>query len=284
MTEESKKYRVAILLAGQARTYKICLGSIVDFFSNTKTEGEDLEVEVDYFMHTWDTDTWLEHDSDKNKPIYYEQFPAYIEKKFIEDTVKSLKGFKVEQYDKIKPHRVWGGILYSSYTVNQLKCDYEYKKGFTYDLVIRTRPDIVFPPGQRFPFNPFHIAHRCIHVPFMIFKMEQELYTSNVDDVIYMGDSATMNTASKLYQYAGSRVGDPPLIGKYKESRISSPDCFLGPGTFMSRHISLLNISSQSLPDWNWYTVVRKSALDLNLNYKDNYDQIVELNKKFYQK
>jgi len=283
MISKNKKFKVAVLLAGQARTYKICLGSIVDFFSENNTFGVDLEVEVDYFMHTWDTNTWLEHDSDKQKPIYHEQSPAYIEKEFIENTVKSLKGFKVEQYDKVKTHRVWGGILYSSYTVNQMKCDYEDKMGFTYDLVIRTRPDIVFAPGERLIYNPLHIMHRCLYVPGMLFKMKQELYTTNVDDVMYMGDSATMNTASKLYQYAGSKVDDPPRIGKYKDSDISRPERFLGPGTLMSRHNNLLNITSHSLPQGYSYTVVRKSAIDLNLNYEKNYDKLVQLNKQFYE-
>jgi len=92
-----------------------------------------------------------------------------------------------------------------------------------------------------------------------------------------------MNTASKLYQYAGSKVEDPPHIGKYKDSDISRPERFLGPGTLMSRHNNLLNITSHSLPQWYSYTVVRKSAIDLNLNYEKNYDKLVQLNKQFYE-
>lgn len=278
------KYRVAVLIAGQSRSYKKCLPALADFFSEPFTSDGELEVQVDYFMHTWDVNTWLDKDTDKSKDSYFtSQEPAFVERYFVEKSLKSLKGFQVEQYSRANPHRVWGGILYSSYKVNKLKSDYENEYGVCYDLVIRTRPDIVFRPNERLVYNQHEINHRTIYTTGRIEKMKNELYISNLDDVIYMGDSATMNTAANLYKYAGVKVCDPP-IGVEKNNLAPVPERHLGPGTLMTRYLNLLNISVESVTDKRYYIVVRKAGIDLNLNYKDNFNELEKIHKDFYIK
>lgn len=281
MDYNKTKYKVAILLAGQARSYKLCLESIANFFNTPYTVDGKLEVEVDYFMHTWNTDVWLNRDIEKSMLNYVKHEPAYIEKPFIEETLKSLKALKVDQFHKVRPHRIWGGILYSSFIVNKLKSQYEDENDFYYDLVIRTRPDIVFYPNDKMIYDQNQIQHRNVYVTGRIQKMIQELYVNNLDDVLYMGDTATMNTASLLYQYAGAKLADPP-IGKYMSPTTVIPERFLGPGTLMTKYLHQLNIGSSFLTNSHPYLVVRKSAVDRNLKYKDDFELLVELNKKFY--
>jgi len=279
------KYKVAVLLAGQSRTYKLCLPSIQSFFSPTSssTVNTDVEIEIDYFMHTWDVNLWLTNSLEKTTSDYITGIePAFVEKEYIEKKLKSLKGLKVEQFHRVNPHKVWGPILYSSYRVNKMKCDFENENGFTYDLVIRTRPDIVFPPGSKMNYYASQIEHRTIYTLGRQGKHKEELFVVDTDDVAYMGDSATMNTAANLYSYVAVKAFGYSQNERIENTSMVSPERFLGPGTLMTRYLHQVNINTTSVHEPYSYIVVRKSALDLNLNYKENYDELIKLNKEFY--
>ena len=286
MKYNKTKYKVAVLLAGQSRTYKICLPSIQSFFSPTisSIENGGVEIEVDYFMHTWDVNLWLNTSKEKTMPKYLTGLePAFVEREYIEKKLKSLKGLIVEQFDRANLHNVWGPILYSSYRVNKMKCDFENENGFTYDLVIRTRPDIIFPPSSKMNYDNNQIEHRTIYTLGHYGKMKDELFISNTDDVAYMGDSATMNTAANLYSYAGFKGFYPSYNYIPGDTSNISPEQHLGPGTLMTRYLHQVNIDTTSVHNLYGFSVIRKAALDLNLNYEENYHELVELSKEFYK-
>ena len=55
----SKKYRIAACFSGQLRYWKNCVSNVKRFLNYKfphPVTGQDIE--VDYFAHTWDTNTW----------------------------------------------------------------------------------------------------------------------------------------------------------------------------------------------------------------------------------
>ena len=87
---ENKK--IAVVFAGQARTFRYCYKTHLDFF---KKEG----YEFDFFIHTW-SDQWY---SDKIKPVKnienaYQEDPEQLEKELIE-IYKPKRWKKAEETD-----------------------------------------------------------------------------------------------------------------------------------------------------------------------------------------
>ena len=54
-----KKFRIAVCFSGQPRYWQESLANIKRFFEHQYPHPENgLEVETDYFIHTWDTNSW----------------------------------------------------------------------------------------------------------------------------------------------------------------------------------------------------------------------------------
>ena len=275
------EYRVAVLLTGQLRTYTKCLGPLTDFFSNRKTKVGNLDVKIDYFMHTWDVNLWIPNGSDKHRlhEIPFEKVNA--DQEFIKETLGYLKGFHVDEFTEEKYHNIWGGLLYSHFKANELKSRYEEEHGFTYDLVIKTRPDLFFRPGERFAFNPKLIDNRFIYTCGPLGRLDHEFSAVNVDDCFFFGDSATMDMVSKIYFYAGSLIGEPPF-GKQLKETMHYPEQLFGGGTLMGRVCSLLNITPTPYNYRYSYLLVRKPILDFDWSYYTDFNKIEKDSQEYY--
>lgn len=97
--------------------------------------------------------------------------------------------------------------IYSVYTANRLKCEYEQEQGFEYDIVIRTRIDCNYhkPHNILNFFNPD--LENCIHVPHMYqySRMNDYYPTKNgnsylaLSDTFAYGKSNTVNKFCSIY-------------------------------------------------------------------------------------
>lgn len=134
------KSRVAICISGQCRTWESCYENIINFF-------QDDECQFDYFIHTWDINTYPEISNNVN--YFYNSDPqAYV-------TAYNPKLFKIESYqkfqlatEKIKKNDIKGSntlaLMYSFKKSISLKKIYERQNKFKYDYVVKLRPDIFF--------------------------------------------------------------------------------------------------------------------------------------------
>lgn len=275
-------YRVAVLLCGQSRTYRICLPAIAKFFSNEQTDNLKRRVKVDYFLHTWDTNQWTTKGSDKRKLGSIGYVPADIDMDLISSTLRTLKNYEIEVFDRFKIHPFWGPSLHSFFRANRLKRIYENEQGFTYDLVIKVRLDQVWFPTAFFQFRDI-VQNRFIYTSSGAFRIKYELNSFNLDDVWFFGDSATMNSASYLYKYVNQVLGGRNYRSNTKRN-FYYPEAFLGPGTLMNRYLNRINIQGINWVDYFSYVVVRKDALDNGWTYENNFPEIRENSLEYYNK
>lgn len=281
-------YNVAICLSGQIRTGRQAAKNILKFF--TPPQGcamYDRPVRVDYFMHTWNKNTWRFH---KKHHHEFEILPIdNNDIDFLTDAYK-FKEFKVGDFEKYPDSKnPWDPLFYSFDQSMILKRDYELEHGFEYDLVIKIRPDIVYDISgqQTFPF------HNLVE-PGILYTTNTTLFPSeflrpNLDDVIFFANSPTMDIISTLWRsttVARNELGvrDP------NHPECTDPDIlnYLGPGTLIHRHITNTGLSYQKTPPsphgnrYIDYTVLRKTATELELDVVDDIKEIFKIGRDWY--
>ena len=167
--------RIAVCISGLTRTGLLSIESFRRFFSSLGN--------YDIFYHTWET----EHDTDSINRLN-ELYPS------VDHMIESpLSNGKAE-------HGSFGSMLYSIMMANELKKKHEIENNFRYELVIRTRFDLVFYPGYTFPITG--IMPRTIYCPggnFGITTTDVERH--GINDIIYWGDSQSMDISTNVYMY-----------------------------------------------------------------------------------
>lgn len=281
-------YNVAICLSGQIRTGRQAAKNILKFF--TPHQGctmFDRPVRTDYFMHTWNKNTWRfhkkHHDEFKILPIDNNDID------FLTDAYK-FKEFKVGDFEKYPDSKnPWDPLFYSFDQSMILKRDYELEHSFEYDLVIKIRSDIVYDVSdqKRFPYQ-LMIEPGKIYTPNTSL-FPREFLRPNLDDVIFYGDSPTMDIISTLWRsttVARNELGvrDP------NHPECENPDILnhLGPGTLIHRHITNTGLSYEKTPPsphgnrYIDYIVLRKTATDLELDTVNDIDEIFKIGRDWY--
>lgn len=141
--------RIALCLSGQMRTYKKCYPSLKEFILEP--------LKPDIFIHTW-SDSGITTKIKKGAEFKTEEVTreelnklyspkSMIIENFKKEYTEKLKGVEVPEILKEKEPRNYKGTLpmfYKMQVCNELKSKWEKEKGFTYDLVIRLRPDLEF--------------------------------------------------------------------------------------------------------------------------------------------
>jgi hypothetical protein len=98
-------------------------------------------------------------------------------------------------------------MMYSVYRANALKSEYEYENGFKYDLVIKTRFDILFSQSYNIANyldidwkNKIHASHRHQHMrrDHSNITTDGRTYYS-VSDIFVYGSSDNMNKYCSVY-------------------------------------------------------------------------------------
>jgi len=166
-----KSGKVAICISGQVRTgleAVVCFKKFFSLFEN-----------YDVFFHTW-------NDTDSQK-INKKLFRAYNPTDYIiQRSLPDMGSF--------------GSMLYSIMMANELKKRYEIENNFRYDIVIKTRFDLVFNPVSYFPKDT--IGPRTIYCSSGNFGLTNTDFENHgINDVIFWGDSQSMDIATNTYMY-----------------------------------------------------------------------------------
>jgi len=180
--------RIAICLFGQLRTG-------LRAFSNIKHFIGDLWSDCDFFIHTWNTEEHrdiLHFLETKKRPI------SIVDPKNL-DTYMDLYNPKESVVQDQAQYDLWlrntygptGNLvhLYHSFFESTiLKRDYENKNGFKYDIVIRLRPDIVYPKDRSLisDINEY-------------LKNPNAIYSCRKDDFYHISSSINADTSGNFY-------------------------------------------------------------------------------------
>ena len=201
----AKIFNIAVCLSGQPRTWKTASDNILNYFNTKICIERNVRVRVDYFIHTWDTNSYR----DKTEPRWQNK-DYKITNVSEEDDIKLTflpAGMEYEQYDSDKHLHAWSGLFHSFLRSVNLKRKYELENDITYDMVIKSRLDINFPQEgiNRYgaPISKFYphvlrplTAYASSPTPT---RFPIEFNQSCFDDVFYYSDSPTMDLISNIY-------------------------------------------------------------------------------------
>jgi hypothetical protein len=179
--------KVAVCLTGHMRTWEACFPSfkryIIDIYN------------PDIFIHTWDklntktnNNNYINDDSVNINSIIEQYNPKDIiienwadVKNSIENRSKYFinKGIYDDPVNTISQHRKW-------FLCNELKNNYEKSHQISYEIVLKTRPDVVF--TDNFIFN----VDNLIYTP--------TLYSyETISDILAYGSSHLINIYCDIY-------------------------------------------------------------------------------------
>lgn len=175
--------RVALCLSGLARCDEESFASIKQCILDT--------LDPDVFIHTW----------------LIEEADAGAENRYLQEHLEELyrpKGIEFEHPIKFDPrsylerkypNNPTQNVLSMYYKIkkcNELKSCYERSQGFTYDVVIRARMDLVLTT----PITPQSLKHHDTH---LLIPLNSDF--SGLNDQFALSSSATMDTYSQVYDH-----------------------------------------------------------------------------------
>lgn len=271
--------RIAVCISGQPRTWRTAKDNILKYF-------ELDDVQVDFFIHTWDCNSFR-----KNGEILWDRQYESVSEFELEEITKAFNPKKIElETFSDKSHRsVWESIFYSFMKSVWLKRQYELENDFLYDIVIKTRFDINFHMqginSVNKPLNKFYIHPIRTLVAYSanngIPKFPSEFNLNTFDDVYFYADSKTMDIISNIY-YWYKDVLKLSHEQTYKQEFITNVAMFLGPGTILYKYLVDWGIHPYG-EIFTPYYVVRKHAEDLKLDSLKDWDRIKSISFNWYK-
>lgn len=267
------KFRIAVCLSGQPRHWRTALPNIKQFFDFAGITHPEMAVpvEVDYFIHTWDINTWRKPKTNWSvfDDVAHGEIAAIV-------AAYEPRAHCMDSFDKDQFKRAWDPMFYSHARSLMLKRDYEISNDFQYDLVIKARLDVVYDPQHRFPLQRVWplVAYTCTPIS----KFPNEFNYNSFDDVMFYGDSATMDLMGDLYS-TYQTLHSLELIEQQNSSMDLQPDMWYGPGCLLYEHLTNLGIH----PEGNRvteYAVVRSTAVSEKLDGITDYEKI---RKKWFE-
>ena len=261
-------YRVAVCLSGQSRTWERAAKNIKWFFNNNLTILGSRNIDVDYFFHSWDVNHWRDHS--------FEPHPGIKEKHNQENdivTEYSPKAYMFENFDQKKFPRAWDPLFYSHHQSLMLKRGFEIDQDFEYDFVFKARFDVIYSPNITLHIHD--LTPGCCYTPSLS-KFPREFNYNNFDDVMFYGDSKTMDMVGDLY-FSYKFIHTPREIAKDEKH----PSVFYGPGCLLYEHITDLGFLPRTTECG--YSVLRR-LFPSSLDTIDDYDELHELGVKWYAK
>ena len=282
----AKIFNIAVCLSGQSRTWKTAKDNILNFFNTKICVERNIRVNVDYFIHTWDTNSYR----DKTQPRW-ENVDYKILDEHNEDDIKFTfvpGGMEYEIYNSDNHIHAWSGLFYSFMKSVNLKRKYEIENDMVYDMVVKSRFDINFPQeGINHYGEPLSKFHAHVLRPLTAYassptpqRFSNEFYQSCFDDVFFYADSPTMDILSNIYFWYID-IMNRGLALKQAGEFVQDPEYYYGPGTLLHKYITNWNIhpyADHATP----YYVVRKMAEDMGLHSINDWKQIYDLHWDWY--
>jgi hypothetical protein len=183
---------IAVCLSGQLRNWRIGWENQKWFWTANK------DFKVDFFAHTWD---YSKDRSAISKPYTSRKVTEQEYREFIK-SFGIIKGIRdTKHITEFQDSDHWGGLFYSFVNSIMLKREYEIEQGIEYDLVIKSRPDVVFHPDMFLYPQPYedgvmYTTHGgLMPIEFNMVNFNYRMHKINVEEenVHPMGPGTLMN-------------------------------------------------------------------------------------------
>lgn len=263
-------YRIAVCISGQSRTWRSTKDTFLEFFNFSDQLQNHQPITVDFFIHTWNINMFED----------VHVVPRNIEQCTDIEDIKNFynpKLMMVDNFYEKKDFYHWDALFYSFMKSVFLKKKWEIENDFVYDLVIKTRFDLIFNPSIK-TFKLHDITPLFAYTSHPIFKFPRELSQNCFDDVMFYSDSFTMDIISNLVKVETKLR---PLRQQNNFTNIDVSEYF-GPGTLLYRHLIDNGIYPTTPKDEIHYLVYRKEAQDLNLDPVKDFYKIKEISDNWY--
>jgi hypothetical protein len=277
-----KSFKIAVCLSGQARHWKIAAENIKMFFNYSDTHHfhYNVPIETDYFIHTWDTNTWR---YPKTHHATYENV-KHNDKKDIEDTFNP-KFIEQEEFNQDKFESAWDPMFYSFGKSVMFKRIYELENNITYDVVVKARLDTIYNPQQKIKFQEINpsidgLMPGICYTSLPVNKFIYEFNCDGFDDVIFYADSRTMDIVSDLYDTYKIKHS-PQKRFEFNKSINTDASLYYGPGCLLYDHMINSGIYPTHREKFEYVVVRSTSAVD-NLNSIIYYDEIKKRGFEWY--
>jgi hypothetical protein len=199
---------------------------------------------------------------------------------------------KIEQQewsqDLFPTHNAWMPMFYSFEKSLMLKREYELANDFEYDAVVKARLDIIYKPNHQIPFWTIKpgvngLVPGVCYASKPIFKFTYEFNYNNFDDVLFYGDSRTMDLVGDLYRSYQQRY--TPEDFKDIQTGINvNPSLYYGPGCLLYDHMVRMGIHPQSFSEIIDYVVVRSTAIGNGWDGILDFEKIKQKYIEWYSK
>lgn len=230
-----KPLKIAICFSGQMRTWRNSISNIREFLR--LDEGFH---EIDLFAHTWNYNTWidLKYENIFNGPKYQNSFEEEISQSEIDDFISTYNFTNSVVDKKISVTNSWDHMLYSFMSSINIKRQHEIKHSFEYDLVVKIRPDTIW---RNIKFEYKKITPLTIVAGLSLHKMPNEYFQNDLNDVLFWGDSMSMDLLANCYRWTIQNTVDNK---KFPENQINTL-AFLryGPGTLLHKYANILGLA-----------------------------------------
>jgi hypothetical protein len=204
---------IAVCLSGQLRNWRIGWENQKWFWTANK------DFKVDFFAHTWD---YSKDRSAISKPYTSRKVTEQEYREFIK-SFGIIKGIRdTKHITEFQDSDHWGGLFYSFVNSIMLKREYEIEQGIEYDLVIKSRPDVVFHPDMFLYPQPYedgvmYTTHGGL--------MPIEFNMVNFNDCVFAANSRTMDKLVNIFHYRMHKIN-------VEEENVHP----MGPGTLMNEY------------------------------------------------
>lgn len=186
--------RIAICFSGQLRTGVESSYNLLNFFGDSLPD-------CDFFIHTWNINTTKPYNG-----IIENNELEFVSNEYIEK-IKSIynpKEINVEnffEFNQKYPQRFYISELWYSFMKSvEMKRNFEIKNNFTYDYVVKLRPDIIFHPDRKLMDDIKILSGNQFYIENFYNEMHDGRLWS--DDVYFFSNSINMDNASKFYDVA----------------------------------------------------------------------------------
>jgi hypothetical protein len=269
---------MAVCFSGQPRHWKWCIDNIKHFFAPGTTQHYVKgEIQTDFFMHTWNVNTWRKPGKPRDFQPVDEQHNDY---QAIVDQYE-MKAARLEKFDEKKYVLAWDPMLYSMAQSLSLKRNYELQHDFEYDVVVKARLDTVYDPDTIFPFNDF-VDQRSCYTSHTITKFPSEFNYWNFDDVLFYGHSNTMDIVGDIFRTTRSIYTSNYVDSLERQSDLDPAANWYGPGCMLYHYLTQVGIRPDYAHNAIRYKVARSTMIESNLNAMQNWADISRLGNEWY--
>lgn len=252
--------RIAVCLSGQPRTWRIAAPSIKEFFNKSIVDNK--QAEVDYFIHTWSNNSWREPGGGWTNSIE------------IEDDIRTTFSPKMMLFQNQPSHDKnigFSSLFRSMSLANVLKSQYELEHNFEYDCVVKSRLDVAFAPNTGFVIHK--VEPMVAYCSDNIFTIGYEFFQRNFSDIFFWSDSSTMDIAIDAWRWRQSQGDGRETLEMANR---------IGPGASLYQNMVSHGVHPMhSLVRFD-AVIVRKQALDRNLDIMNDWREIKKIHHEYY--